>query len=73
VPVRVWTYNTYGRHLDLPRLATTTVKFGHPIQFHALREKARTCQRPELRNLYQQATDETMAAIAGMRPIMDQT
>ncbi len=71
VPVRVWTYNAYGRHRAVPRLATTAVKFGHPIQFHALREKAGTCQRPELRNLYQQATDETMAAIADMCPVMD--
>ena len=71
VPVRVWTYNAYGRHRAVPRLATTAVKFGHPIHFHALREKAGTCQRPELRNLYQQATDETMTAIAAMRPVMD--
>ncbi|GIT06118.1 MAG: hypothetical protein CM1200mP29_15290 [Verrucomicrobiota bacterium] len=70
VPVRVWTYNAYGRHRAVPRLATPAVKFGHPSTFCA-REKAGTCQRPELRNLYQQATDETMAAIAAMRPFMD--
>jgi 1-acyl-sn-glycerol-3-phosphate acyltransferase len=71
VPVRLWTYNTYGRHRRIPRLAPIAVKFGHPIHFHSLREKAATCPRPELRNLYQQATDETMTAIATMRPVMD--
>ena len=71
VPVRLWTYNTYGRHRRMPRLAPIAVKFGHPIHFHSLREKAATCPRPELRNLYQQATDETMTAIAAMRPVMD--
>ena len=71
VPVRLWTYNTYGRHRRMPRLAPIAVKFGHPIHFHSLREKAATCPRPELRNLYQQATNETMTAIAAMRPVMD--
>jgi hypothetical protein len=52
-------------------LVPIAVKFGHPIHFHSLREKAGTCPRPELRNLYQQATDETMTAIAAMRPVMD--
>ena len=71
VPVRVWTYNAYGRHRAVPRLATTAVKFGHPIHFDSVRERARICPRPELRNLYQQATEETMAAIASLRPVMD--
>jgi hypothetical protein len=55
----------------MPKLVPIAVKFGHPIHFHSLLEKAETCPRPELRNLYQQATDETMAAIAAMRPVMD--
>ena len=71
VPVRVWTYNAYGRHRAVPRLATTAVKFGHPIHFDSVRERARICPRPELRNLYQQATEETMAAIVRLRPVMD--
>ena len=71
VPVRVWTYNAYGRHHTVPRMATTAVKFGRPIRFDSMRERAGICPRPELRTLYQQATEETMAAIANLRPAMD--
>ena len=71
VPVRVWTYNAYGRHHAVPRMATTAVKFGHPIRFDSMRDRAGICPRPELRTLYQQATEETMAAIANLRPITD--
>ncbi len=71
VPVRVWTYNAYGRHRRKPKLMPISVKFGHPLHFHSLRHQAETCQGRELRNVYQQAADETMAAIAAMRPVMD--
>jgi len=71
VPVRVWTYNAYGRHRRKPKLMPISVKFGHPLHFHSLRHQAETCQGTELRNVYQQAADETMAAIAAMRPVMD--
>ena len=72
VPVRVWAYKTYGRHRRVPKLGMIAVKFGHPLPFDAVHQKARTCPRTEWRALYQQVTDETMAAIAGLRPVRDE-
>ncbi len=72
VPVRVWTYNAYGRHRRVPMPDMIAVKFGHSMPFDAVREKAKACPRPEWRALYQQVTNETMAAIASLRPIRDE-
>jgi len=71
IPVRVWAYKTYGRHRRVPKLGMIAVKFGHPLPFDAVHQKARTCPRTEWRALYQQVTDKTMAAIASLRPIKD--
>jgi 1-acyl-sn-glycerol-3-phosphate acyltransferase len=72
VPVRVWAYSAYGRHRCVPRPGMIAVKFDHPMPFDAVREKAKACPRTEWRALYQQVTDETMAAIARLRPVRDE-
>ncbi|MEE2947705.1 MAG: lysophospholipid acyltransferase family protein [Verrucomicrobiota bacterium] len=71
VPVRVWAYNTYGRHRSVPRPGMIAVKFGHPMPFDSVRKKAKACPRTKWRSLYQQVTDETMSAIASLQPIRD--
>jgi len=65
VPVRVFgTYAAFGRHLKWPRPRKLTVKYGRPIAFAALRDEASTCSTPRLKELYQQAADAIMVAIA---------
>lgn len=69
VPVRVFgTFEAYGRHLKVPRLRKLTVTYGPPLDFKALREEARTCSKPRLKEIYQQVADEIMAAIARLEP-----
>lgn len=64
VPVRVLgTHEAYGRHLKWPRPRRLTVKYGQPMEFKALREEARTCSKPRLKEIYQQVADEIMAEI----------
>ncbi|MEE2947038.1 MAG: lysophospholipid acyltransferase family protein [Verrucomicrobiota bacterium] len=72
VPVRVWAYNAYGRHRRVPRVGMITVKFGHPMPFDEVREKAKACPREDWRALYQQVTDDTMAAISSLSPVRDE-
>ena len=43
-----------------------TLVYGEPMNFKALREEARTCPKPRLKEIYQQAADEIMAAIASL-------
>src|SRR5262245_22671224 len=44
VPVRVFgTFQAYGRHLKFPRPRRLTVKYGHPLDFNALRREAKDC------------------------------
>ncbi len=69
VPVRVFgTFEAYGRHLRLPRPYRVAIKFGHATDFRQLRERARTCPRPRIREIYQQVADEIMRAIAELKP-----
>jgi 1-acyl-sn-glycerol-3-phosphate acyltransferase len=65
VPVRAFgTFEAYGRHMKIPRPRRLVVKYGQPLDFKALREEARTCSKPRLKEIYQQVADEIMAAIA---------
>jgi 1-acyl-sn-glycerol-3-phosphate acyltransferase len=69
VPVRVFgTFEAYGRHMKVPRLRRLAVTYGRPIEFKALREEARTCSKPRLKEIYQQVADEIMVAIAKLEP-----
>jgi 1-acyl-sn-glycerol-3-phosphate acyltransferase len=72
VPVRIFgTFEAYGRHLKLPRPVRITVKYGRPVDFSALREEARTCTKPRLKQIYQEVADQIMAEISKLQPELD--
>ncbi len=72
VPVRVFgTYEAYGRHITIPRPYRVMVKYGRPMWFKELREEAKTCSKPRLKEIYQQIADEIMAEIAKLEPVAD--
>lgn len=72
VPVRVFgTYDAFGRRHLFPRPKRVEVKYGLPMDFAALREEAKTCSKPRLKEIYQQVADEIMAAIALLEPKTD--
>lgn len=72
VPVRVFgTFEAYGRHLKWPRPRRLTVVYGEPLDFQALREEARRCPKPRLKEIYQQVADEIMKAIAALEPVAE--
>jgi 1-acyl-sn-glycerol-3-phosphate acyltransferase len=69
VPVRVFgSFEAYGRHLKWPRPRRLRVTYGDPLDFELLREEARTCSKPRLKQSYQQVADEIMAAISKLEP-----
>lgn len=69
VPVRVFgTFEAYGRHLHVPRPRRVMVKYGVPLDFQALREEARTCPKARLKEIYQEVSEQIMAAIARIEP-----
>ncbi len=71
VPVRVFgTYEAYGRKHKLPRPYRVTVVFGAPQDFEKLRAEAKTCDKPRLKEIYQQVADEIMAEIARLKPAL---
>jgi 1-acyl-sn-glycerol-3-phosphate acyltransferase len=64
VPVRVLgTFEAYGRHLKWPRPRRLSVKYGPPLDFKALREEAKTCPKPRLKEIYQRIADQIMGEI----------
>ena len=64
VPVRVFgTYAAYGRRHTFPRPYQIIVKYGPPMDFEALRQEAKVCSKPRLKEIYQQVADEIMSAI----------
>jgi 1-acyl-sn-glycerol-3-phosphate acyltransferase len=70
VPVRVLgTFEAYGRHMKFPRPRRVAVKYGHPLDFKALREEAKVCAKPRLKEIYQQVADEVMAEIRNLEPV----
>ena len=66
VPVRVFgTYQAYGRHLKWPRPGQRIgVKLGEPIYLEALREESKTAEKDRLKQIYQEAADQIMHAVA---------
>lgn len=69
VPVRVFgMFEAWPRRHALPRPGRVTLKFGRPLDFTALRLEAETCSKARLKAIYQQVTDETMAAIGRLEP-----
>ena len=74
VPVRVFgSYEAYGRHHRFPRPRRVVVKYGRPLLFEKLRAEAATCDKPRLKQIYQQVADEIMAAIAALEPGEDRS
>jgi 1-acyl-sn-glycerol-3-phosphate acyltransferase len=72
VPVRVFgTFEAFGRHRIFPRPYRVTVKYGPIMSFEALRAEAKCCEKPRLKEIYQQVADEIMAAIARLEPKPD--
>jgi 1-acyl-sn-glycerol-3-phosphate acyltransferase len=69
VPVRIFgTFEAYGRQAKFPRPRRVTVQFGAPMNFEALRAEAKTSSKQRLKQIYQQVTDEIMAAIGRLEP-----
>jgi len=72
VPVRVFgTFAAWSRNQKLPRPRQVQVKYGVPMDFRALREEAKTCSKPRLKEIYQEIADQLMAAIARLEPAAD--
>lgn len=69
VPVRLFgTFEAFGRHLRLPRPRRVVMTYGESVDFRALREEAKTAPKPRLKEIYQEAADQVMAAIAALEP-----
>ena len=74
VPVRTFgTFEAYSRHMGLPLPRPVAVKYGQPMSFGHLRAEARTCSKERLKQIYQEAAHEIMAAIAKLEPHADKT
>lgn len=72
VPVRVFgAFEAYCRHKRFPRPCRLAVKYGPLLPFAQLRSEAKVCSRPRLKEIYQQAADEIMAAIGNLQPYAD--
>ncbi len=72
VPVRVFgTFEAYGRHRRFPRPRRLAVNYGVPLDFSTLRQEAKTCSKPRLKEIYQQVADDIMTAIAKLQPNLD--
>jgi len=72
IPVRVFgTFEAWGKGKSFPRPHGVRVKYGLPMLFEKLRAEARTCDKPRLKEIYQQVADEIMAEIAKLEPKRD--
>src|SRR6266436_4024314 len=55
VPEReLGTFEAFGRHMKFPRPRRIMVKYGEAMMFEQLREEAKTCSKPRLKEIYQQ-------------------
>lgn len=74
VPVRLFgVFEAWGRQQKLPRPSPVVLKFGHPLDFPALRAESRVCAKPRLREIYQEASEGIMKAISDLAPCVDVT
>jgi 1-acyl-sn-glycerol-3-phosphate acyltransferase len=74
IPVRVFgTFEAYGRQVRLPRPHPVSVKFGLPLPFTSLRAEAAQCSKARLKEIYQEISNQIMAAIADLKPWADIT
>jgi hypothetical protein len=65
------TFEAWNRHRKFPRPRRVMVKYGVPLDFKTLREEAKTCPKPRLKQIYQEIADQLMAAIAKLEPVED--
>lgn len=64
LPVRLLgVHEAWPRQRRLPLPGRIRVLFGKPLDFSALRQEAESCDRGRLKEIYQQVTDDIMAAI----------
>lgn len=69
VPARVFgTFEAFGRHRKFPRAKPVGVRYGPPLDFGPQRAEAAEAPRPRVKELYQQVSEEIMAAIARLGP-----
>ena len=72
VPVRVFgTYEAWGRDKKFPHPKRVAVKYGKPMSFEKLRAEAKACDKPRLKQIYQEIADEIMAEIAKLEAKKD--
>lgn len=72
IPVRTFgTYEAWGRNQKFPHPKRVMVKYGMPMRFEKLRAEARTCDKPRLKQIYQEIANELMAEIAKLEPRED--
>jgi 1-acyl-sn-glycerol-3-phosphate acyltransferase len=72
VPVRIFgAFAAFGRHHKIPRPHRIILKYGQPLYFEKLRAEAKTCDKPRLKQIYQEVADEIMAAIGKLEPKAD--
>jgi 1-acyl-sn-glycerol-3-phosphate acyltransferase len=72
IPVRTFgTFEAFGRDHKFPRPHRVAVKYGEPMRFEKLRAEAKVCPKPRLKEIYQEAANEIMAAIAKLEPRED--
>jgi 1-acyl-sn-glycerol-3-phosphate acyltransferase len=65
VPARVFgTFEAFGRHHRLPRPKAVGVTIGPALRFERIREEAVNASRARMKELYQEVSNEIMAAIA---------
>jgi 1-acyl-sn-glycerol-3-phosphate acyltransferase len=72
VPARTFgTFEALGRDMKIPRPHKVRVKYGQPMYFEKLRAEAKTCEKPRLKQIYQEIADQIMAEIAKLEPKRD--
>ncbi len=72
IPVRVFgTYVPGDSPWGILKPRRVAVKYGRPLDFKELRTEARACDKPRLKQIYQEIADQIMQAIAGLEPMED--
>lgn len=72
VPARVFgTFEAFGKHRRFPHFNRVTVKYGKPLYFEDLRAEAKICSKDRLKEIYQEVSNQIMAAIAKLEPCKD--
>lgn len=69
IPIRVFnTHRAWHRSTRIPRPCAVAITYGNPMDFSGLRAEAKSCSKEQLKELYQEASDRVMRAIAALQP-----